>query len=152
MQALYRTIRRLFHAALTRFSHAGAPNACRQRNLQEETMSMATNAVDVDVRGIDVVKALVVGVPPGAELSAGLRLEDGIWELAPRELYGLRITRPVACDTDIDLAVHVHTTEVCNGSLVECVEILHTRVEVAAALDCISGPDGLHTERTLTFV
>jgi hypothetical protein len=123
-----------------------------QRNPRETIMDMATNAIDLDVRDLDPARALVVGVPPGAELSAGRRLEDGIWELAPRHLYGLRIARPVACDSDIDLAVHVYTREIRGGSIVECVEIRHIRVEVDAALDFNSGPGCLHTERTLTFV
>ena len=100
-------------------------------------MSKATSAVRVNVSDLAMIQALIIGVPEGARLSAGTRRADGIWELAPRELSGLRIARPDQSDADIELAVHIVTHEVFNGSMVESIEIRHVRVEVEAALDFV---------------
>jgi hypothetical protein len=122
-----------------------------QSNRQEKTMSKTTSVVPVNVGHLKVIEALVIGVPEGARLSAGKRRADGIWKLAPRDLTGLRIVRPDESDADIDLAVHVVTHEVFNGSLVESVEIRHVRIEVEAALDFVS-PTCAGFDNSLSFV
>jgi hypothetical protein len=122
-----------------------------QRNRQEKTMSKATSAVQVNVSNLKVIEALVIGVPEDARLSAGKRRADGIWALAPRDLTGLHIVRPDASDADIDLAVHIVTREIFNGSLVESVEIRHIRIVVEAALDFVS-PACAGFDNSLSFV
>ena len=114
-------------------------------------MSKGTSAVRVNVSNLKVVEALVIGVPEGARLSAGKRRADGIWALAPRDLTGLHLARPDASDADIDLAVHIVTREIFNGSLVESVEIRHIRIEVEAALDFVS-PACAGFDNSLSFV
>jgi len=94
-------------------------------------------AVPVDVGEFHPTRIWITGVPPGAHLSAGARRDDGAWELAPRDLRGLRVVPPERSDANIDLAVHLACAEIFNGTLVESIEVRCVHIAVQPALDFV---------------
>ena len=95
--------------------------------------------VPVDLGEFHPTRVWITGVPNGAHLSAGARRDDGAWELAPRDLRGLRIVPPDRSDADIDLAVHLACAEIFNGTVVESLEIRYVHIAVQSALDFVPG-------------
>jgi hypothetical protein len=93
---------------------------------------------DRDGRGGEVLTISVAGLPPGATLSAGMRLSDGSWRLLPTELDGLVLHPAPNWSGDATIIVEA-VSRVPGGGMATTREEVRLTVEAVADTPAVTG-------------
>lgn len=96
---------------------ADAPDVAASGSGQEDSaIALGARAVAVDLDGSErITSVILLGVPDGAHLSSGVRLDDGSWSIAPEDFAALTLTPPEDFSGTIALRL-VATSAEPNGS------------------------------------
>lgn len=107
-------------------------------------------AVSLDIRaGLtdsdERLSIRIAGVPEGASLSAGTRLEDGSWSLTADQLDGLGLALAPDSDADFDLRVTA-TSTTARGAIAVAESVIHVDVAGVADVPTLSVSDAAGSE------
>ncbi|WP_144186948.1 Ig-like domain-containing protein [Elioraea rosea] len=96
---------------------ADAPDvAALATGREDSAIALGTRAVAVDLDGSEqITSVILLGVPEGARLSSGTRLDDGSWSIVPEDLAALTLTPPEHFSGTIALRL-IATAAEPNGS------------------------------------
>nr|WP_275670510.1 Ig-like domain-containing protein [Paracraurococcus ruber] len=110
------TIDRAFTVQVTAVADAPVVQAAAATGDEDSAIPLDLRAALADTDGSETLSVSLLGVPPGATLSAGTRLADGTWQIAAGDLPGLSLTPPPDFAGTLDLTLRATSTEAANGA------------------------------------
>jgi large repetitive protein len=105
-----------------------------QTGISNTPIELHINAALIDTDGSEHLSVLVMGVPEGGILSAGLHNGDGSWTLHADELTHVSLIPPTDFSGDINLSVTALSHEASNGSSAHVTANMTVSVEVPILL------------------